>query len=459
MVHSRQLNQVSTKPGELQELCVGVPNPSISQSWSMRNVRHGFVTIVATVSTFAALAIAHGQPTPRDNAAERNRRWLVDIDYLASELPRRHFNLFHNMERSALDGQLASVRAEVGTLSDGDLTTRLIQIVAGVGDGHTNVDFAARFRAVPVQLGWYPEGLAITHATPDYAWLVGGRVTRIDGLPADSVYTLTSTLVSREPGAAEKVRLMAPFIMQFPALLHGLAIGPADSLAIDLQTPDGRAHHVTLTAELTRQDWLSMWASSARHGGFFADVDPGVNYWSRIFPKDRALYIRYSFCADGRPSFADFTRRVLAAIDSAGLIRVVIDIRGNAGGNSEIIQPLIRGLSARPTMHEHSAVVVLLDRGTYSSAILNATQLRLELGATFVGEAPGAAPWHYGEVEALSLPNSELRIFYPTKMEGIGPHDTALIRPDVEVVPTLDDFLSVRDAILAAALRIAAPRH
>jgi hypothetical protein len=388
-----------------------------------------------------------------DSIAERNRRWRVDIAYLMAELPVRHIRAFHDVDSAAFRRAIDTLRADVPRLSDDEIVVSIMRIVALIGDGHTNVDWMSRFRSTPVALGWFPEGIAVTHAALGYDWLFGARVVRVNGVSTDSAMVAAATLVSREPGAEEKARYLAPFILQFPAIVHALRHTDADSLTLEVELASGGARRVTLPASMSRQQWLGMIATTDRHEGLFPDADPEVNYWSRIFARDRALYIRYSFCGEGRPSFADFAAQALVTIDSAELTRVIIDLRGNAGGNSEIMRPLIEGLANRPALRQRGSLIVLLDRGVYSSAILNATELHQRLGAIYIGEAPGAAAWHYGEIQTLVLPNSQLRIAYPTKFEGYGPRDTRLIQPEVRIITSLDSFRSGEDPILRAALQ------
>src|SRR6476469_6981260 len=67
-------------------------------------------------------------------------QWRSDIDYLASELPKRHPNLLFHTPRSQFTAQLNVVKADVPRLKDVDIVIQLQLAVASLGDAHTLVN-------------------------------------------------------------------------------------------------------------------------------------------------------------------------------------------------------------------------------------------------------------------------------------------------------------------------------
>jgi C-terminal processing protease CtpA/Prc len=153
------------------------------------------------------------------------------------------------------------------------------------------------------------------------------------------------------------------------------------------------------------------------------------------------------------PKFSEFAARVLKTIDTENVARVIIDLRENPGGNSDLIRPLLEGLRARPAINHKGGLFVLIDREVNSSAVDNAVELREQTNALIVGELSGGSPWHYGEVKTLTLPNSQLRIIYPTKFWKAGSINSPGVIPDISVSETADDYFGGRDRILETALR------
>jgi hypothetical protein len=159
-----------------------------------------------------------------------------------------------------------------------------------------------------------------------------------------------------------------------------------------------------------------------------------------------ALYLKYDTCGQAE-RFAALTRELLADLDRGGVERVIVDLRDNGGGNSEVFRPFLAGLAPR-----HLPVTGLIGRATFSSAMMNALQLRQELSGRLIGEPTSGKPNHYGEVKYFMLPRSALPVDYSTKFFRHVPGDPPALEPDVVVEPTWADERDGRDPVLEAAL-------
>ena len=137
----------------------------------------------------------------------------------------------------------------------------------------------------------------------------------------------------------------------------------------------------------------------------------------------------------------------------AAVDRVVIDLRANGGGNSQVIQPLLDGLRSRRSLSGKGKLHALVGPGTFSSGLLAAIKLRSDLNAFIIGEPPGEKLNSYGEVRQLSLPNSHLAVRYSTKYFRLVKDDEAGFEPDLVVRPSIADWLAGRDPVLEAAIR------
>jgi len=180
-------------------------------------------------------------------------------------------------------------------------------------------------------------------------------------------------------------------------------------------------------------------------------------YWYEYLEDSQALYIQYNRCAnDPKLVFAEFAQDLFAFADSHPVKRVVVDLRLNPGGNSEVVRPLMSGLKTRKGLQ--SNVYVLIGPRTFSSAQMAAVDFRRELHAILVGEATGEKLNGYGEVRPLTLPNSGLKMQYSTKFFHLGKDDESALKPDVLAAATLSDALAGRDPVLEAALQHSA-RH
>jgi C-terminal processing protease CtpA/Prc len=123
--------------------------------------------------------------------------------------------------------------------------------------------------------------------------------------------------------------------------------------------------------------------------------------------------------------------------------RVVVDLRWNGGGDSQVFQPFIREI--RKTRFKPH---VLIGPGTFSSGVLNAWQLRKKTGATLVGEPTGGKPNCYGDVRLLKLPSSGIQVAYSTKYFRLVPEDTPSLMPDITIEPSFEDYVRGSDPVL-----------
>ena len=195
---------------------------------------------------------------------------------------------------------------------------------------------------------------------------------------------------------------------------------------------------------------------------------------------EQTVYLHYRKCQDMESApFRDLVAEMFGFIDTHEVSRLAIDLRHNGGGYSEHIKPLFEELAKRPALDREGHFFVIIGRGTYSSAVLNAVEFASQTNAVFVGEPPSSVSNHYGQVESFILPNSRIRVDYSTKRfpmtkfaagEGLCladwlgvlgyssarfPFDDVGLEPfvpDVLVQPTIDHYLVGRDPALDAIL-------
>src|ERR1044071_9136528 len=126
-------------------------------------------------------------------------QWRADIDYLASELPKRHPNPFHDTTQAAFNAQLAALKAKVDGMSDVDVALALQQAVASLDDAHTEVD--TRIGAnlyFPLRFDVFDDGIFVVKTAPELAAACGAKLVAIDGVPAADAAARVETLISAE---------------------------------------------------------------------------------------------------------------------------------------------------------------------------------------------------------------------------------------------------------------------
>ena len=172
-------------------------------------------------------------------------------------------------------------------------------------------------------------------------------------------------------------------------------------------------------------------------------------YWYEILPDSQTLFFKYNSCKNikGEP-FSDFVKTLFDTADAEKVRRIVIDLRHNGGGNSGIFAPFLEELKKRPKFLKKGSLYVLIGRRTFSSAILNAIDLKKQTPAIFLGEPTGGKPNHYGEVQMFRLPQSGLPVTYSVKYFRVIDDDPDSLMPDILIEPRISEYLKKLDPVL-----------
>ncbi|MBN2206587.1 MAG: peptidase S41 [Candidatus Aminicenantes bacterium] len=394
---------------------------------------------------------AFGDPQTADPAVMSAERWARDLDVLAAELPRRHLNLFFKTPEAEFRKGVDVLKAALPNLHPDEIMTGLLRLVASISDAHTTVGYRPR-QGLPLMLYWFKDGIYVLNTTGEYEDILQGRITALGGRPIEDVAAALASVIPHENQA--QLKNQAPNFLVDTAILHGLGLIPSpESVSLTVRTDAGQ----TATVEMrpvpftTKPAWLV--DTSNESGAPLYLRKRGVFYWHEVLPDANAVYFKYNSCQEipGAP-FAAFVKDLFAAADAGNAERIVIDLRHNGGGNSAIFAPFLDELKNRPAWLRKDGLSVLIGRRTFSSAILNALDLRKTAPVVFVGEPTGGKPNHYGEVKWFRLPESGLAVTYSTKYFQVVEGDPDAIVPDLLIEPSFADYRSKRDPVLEAAL-------
>jgi hypothetical protein len=176
-----------------------------------------------------------------------------------------------------------------------------------------------------------------------------------------------------------------------------------------------------------------------------------------------------TFVASQNPNYRTFFEDAFRQMNAGGVQRLVIDIRGNGGGDPEVSVALIAHLARAPfvyfkrglgynglfaataphAVHFSGAVQVLIDGGCFSTSGHFCALVR-HLGlAAFVGETGGGTFRCHDNSREFVLNNTKmrLRVARTTYEAAVPDQDVSLgFPPDFRVVPTVRDILSGTDS-------------
>lgn len=380
-----------------------------------------------------------------------NINWLADLEQLASELPKLHKNLFFNHEKDLFYRSISTLKERVETMDNYTIVMKIASIVAAIGDAHTAVALPRNNR-LPFECYWFQEGIFITSTLPDFGNLLHSKVIKIGDMLIHNVIERLSKIISHENQSFLKAQL--PDYLICADILLGLdIIDNVQSVEITVET----AHNEQLelnTPTIKYEDWqpaaiLSDVKASNTMPLYRQNQDKF--YWSQFDSGNKLLYINYNQCKDMQScTVSEFSKQLMMDLQiNTNIQRLVIDLRNNGGGNSELFRGFLTWLSTFERLNRKDRIFVIVGRDTFSSALLNTYYLKFNTTAIFLGEPTGGKPNCYGEVKYLSLNSSGLYIRYSTKYYDLVEDDTLpSFMPDYLFDVTFENYVQNIDPCL-----------
>ena len=235
-------------------------------------------------------------------------------------------------------------------------------------------------------------------------------------------------------------RDVAAALLTRPEVLRRVGIGRGETTSWTVSDTSGRTRTVQLQPQtVVASSWIKpkpdapLW-QQRRAEQFW------LVYWVDL----QTLYVNFR----GYENLAQDTDHLFGELDRLRPARLIIDLRDNGGGDYEKGRRLlIDPIKQRPWINSRGRLFVMIGRGTFSAAMVNAVDFDVMTEALLVGEPIGERPNSYQEVREFTLPNSGLTVGVSTKWYAFVPGDAANeVRPDIVAPPKWDDWLSPRDS-------------
>jgi hypothetical protein len=370
-------------------------------------------------------------------------QWRKDLAYLAQMLPKLHINLYHTISREQFELEVAELSNSMPNMTEAEVRTGFQRIVASVGDVHVWTSAMRGNETVPIWHRKFGGDIYAISATPEYTAVIGARLIGIGSKSIDEVIATLSPLARMET--------LQILYVDLPPLLHAMdplratGIWGIGDRAVFKYQRDGQ----TFSVEVKPVSGRVLLSSNIKNLPMYETNKAA--YWFRVLNDTRALYIQYNDCKnmDALP-FARFTKQVIDATRKKPIEKVIIDLRHNQGGDSEVIKPLFKALSHEP-LH-HARLYVITSPWTLSSATLVGYEMKTRFKALVVGETSGQKLHSYGNVRTFTLPRSGIKVSYCTKYINLGSDKEDLLIPDIFVPITADDYFAGRDSALERIL-------
>jgi C-terminal processing protease CtpA/Prc len=417
-------------------------------------VAAGALILGLTIAQLAGCAGSPAESGDRNPARGPEAASLRDdIEVFAEELPRRHKELFFQLEEEEYRRRLRQLEEQLPRLSEAEVEIELRRLLSDVGDSHT--DLMPRMEQVyPLRFTRFQEGMFLRQADTAYAEMVGMELTAVDGTPLTEVRRRIAEIVPNENEM--QLWIKVSMYLSLPYYLKALGIVEGETASFALRDGEGNRHVMKVRA-ITRSagiDWHRYLGGELPIPQDPADIPlymkgQGTVYRMEYRESERLLYIQYNSCREMEDyPFETFTEDVVQRIESVPVEKLVVDLRFNGGGDSRVFRPLLQELERDYKGGRDYDLFAVIGRDTYSSAILNAVDLKKKAGAVLVGEPTAGKPNHYGEIKRLELPYSGLQLSYSTKYFDIIDEDINTLVPDLQAVWSFRDFSEWKDGAM-----------
>ncbi len=388
------------------------------------------------------------------SAASREKKWHKDLKALRKQLRSLHANLFFKMTPEEFNQAVDDLEASISALQDHEIIVAMTRIVALVGDAHTRLDWeqtATSFRTYPLRLYWFSNGLYVRATTADYRSALGAKLVQIGETDIDRVYASVSSLIPHDNDGW--LRQRTPGYMVVPEILNALKILP-DMEKGHFVFEDDQGDRFALDVVPLSQDspiaWLQ-WPDPAAVSAPLYQKNPELFYWFEYLGDSKTLYFKYNVAANMNTRPVEvFAEQLASFVGTHPVDRFIIDMRDNGGGDSSILFRLLAGLPGRFDFNQRGHFFVVIGRNTFSSAVINAVDLKKQTQAIFVGEPTGGKPNSYGEVRTLFLPKSGLAVRYSTRFFKLLEDDPPSFNPDITAQLSSTDYAAGQDPVWEA---------
>jgi len=457
------------------------------------------VAACAVLLTLAAVNAQAATRSPVDTTIAR-----ADLQWAADTLLNVHPALVAPGPRAALARTLAAQQARLGDApTRADVAIALQLLLASLGDPHTTgAPQASSERVLPVVFFAVSDAVLVSPVSGVGTGLPKvARLVRLGGLSPTQLLARLHGLV---PGNAAWVRYRLGQVVNAEDVLRWLGVLEDGQVRITVEQPDGAqiAASVALApaTELAHRGAPLQALLQRATGMTEAWTGRGQTYLWRIDKASGTGVFWLLSCVDS-PDYRAAVDTFFSAVHDAAASRVVLDLRFNGGGNSNVVAAFLSHLPARAirsygeevrpsdalaTQREadldalaeaavahdgdllvmqkpgtptpipakspifNGNVVVLVNGATFSSAGMVAVTLRDNAMARSAGSPMGADPNGYGDI--LSFQTPALHLPFTVSYKRFERPDRDAPRADALTIDdplalSADDVLSAHDTI------------
>lgn len=368
------------------------------------------------------------------------QQYIDDLEYLRNELPQKHKNLFANISEKEFNTKIKNIEDKSKDLTEESFEIELYKLIKEIGDEHTSI--VPVYKTIyPLNFGFFKEGIFITNTDSIHAHLLYKKLGGINKTKTEGIIKNFKKIAQDDNQSYFKNRFQ--YFIKCPSILKGSNITQSDSIANFIL--DNKKYMITS---------MSVDIFSPKNTSKLLRFSNYDNYWYKLINNGEVLYFNYQVCAeqDGK-QFDTFNNELFRFIKDKKPQKLVIDLRNNGGGNSAILAPFLNKLKDN-YLNKKGSLYVLIGKNTFSSALMNAVELKRNYSSILIGGEPtGGNVNHYGEVRSFQLPNSKIAVAYSTRYWENWKGYQGPLLPDIKIDYSIYNFKNNIDQAIEYAVK------
>ncbi len=365
---------------------------------------------------------------------------------------------FKSVANSSLD---AAVLRLSQTQSLDGFRLESMRTLALANNGHTRAIANAAVQTWAIRFVWLADGPCVVEGSH-----AGARLLAVNDTEIPHIFASLRPYLA---GTDQRARALAGFMLAWPPAIS-VATGVEGATVYRLRRLDGNIFNLT-ASELAQPGAIYPFRERGvahtliARAGIASLEEAQFGTFLRQFPGQIA-YVRI---ADLGTDPVEVIAAKLAAISVQirTAQRLVVDLRGNPGGDFFGTAAFARGLK---DIAPGATLAVVVDKFTFSAAVVTAALLKFHARGRLVGEEMGDGAAFHAEGGTEVLPDSGLSIRHSNGWHdwGTGRAEAFLtppeiaqemiaagsLLPEVAASPTGEDFSTGRDAALESALAL-----
>lgn len=375
--------------------------------------------------------------------------WRPDLEQAKKVILTNEITLKNSQDRSQKFSE--NMDAIINNLdkfkNDDEVKVEFSKALASIKQLHTKLELGNE-NILPFLLYMSENKLYVIDTLPQYSDYIFSEIVDINNHPVDLISEDLKQIVSVDNEAGYRVVIPSNIIRY--SMLHGLGIINSEDTEIPITFKVGGKKKTINTSFVYQGDSSLQLIRPNAEKYLYLKYGKG-NYEYVYLPNDYVVYVAYNSCEeDPEYSMEEFSHRVARTIQENTVSKVIIDLRNNRGGNSEVISPLLTSLSYIPEIKNR--IIVLIGRHTASSAMINAIQFRSDFNATLVGEPANGDPNKPGDLFSYKLQESGTTVSYSTKTFRMQDSNETSLVPNIIIETSIQDLKEGKDPVLDEAL-------